>query len=74
MSYRDALKQTKVTSGAAGKPVANVAVQVPTKPIDECGEQSMVERKSVEMQTDAPQQNAWQTSHLTLACLESRQV
>jgi len=53
---RDALKQTKMTSGATNKPMTKAAVKVPKKPVGNTGERLIVERKSVETQTDAPQQ------------------
>ena len=74
MSYRDALKQTKVTSSAAGKPVTNAPLQAPIKPRDETGELSTVERKSVETQTDAPQQDVWQTDEPSDSSMSREQM
>ena len=64
----------RVTSSAAGKPVTNAPLQAPIKPRDETGELSTVERKSVETQTDAPQQNVWQTDEPSDSSMSREQM
>ena len=73
MSYRDALKQTKVASGVTGK-TTGAPVEGATKPVGNTGERAIVERKSVKTQTDAPQQNVSQTNKPTDSSMSGEQM
>jgi len=61
MSYRDALKQTMATaSGTVEKPDDSASVNATAATAGESGTRPIVKRKSVETQTDEPQQNTGQ--------------